>query len=58
MVVELWLPSCSTVYYDKESRFYSLVYEQPGASGREEHVSLPFLMQQEETYKHCSVTAV
>ncbi len=41
-----------TVYYAKEIGCYSLVCEQPGASGREQHVSLPFLTQPKETYNH------
>lgn len=41
----LWLSSHYRVYYAKESGCYSLVCEEPGASGRKKHVSLPFLMQ-------------
>lgn len=58
--IRLWFPSCYIVYYGKEIGCYSLVCEQPGASGRGKHVSLPFLMQPKETYNpkcHCSSTS-
>lgn len=56
----LWFLSHYTVYYGKEIGCYSLFCEQPGANGRVEHVSLPFLMQPKETYDHkchCSSTS-